>query len=150
MSRLCSRRAWQCPYPVKIRSAGYTTTSVSPHPRAVPVGTTPRFTQPSVWTSLIPKYLRGDSQKIPKVRSTKSKEWNPATFYIVVFLLIGSNAIQMIALKHEFLTFSRKAEARLNLLREVIRRLQAGEEVDIAGALGTGDDMQEKEWADGI
>ena len=56
----------------------------------------------------------------------------------------------MIALKHEFLTFSRKAEARLNLLREVIRRLQAGEEVDIAGALGTGDDMQEKEWEDGI
>lgn len=149
MSRLCSRRARQCPYPVKIRSAGYTTNSVSPHPRTA-VDTTPRFTQPSVWASLIPKYLRGDSQTIPKVRSTKSKEWNPATFYIVVFLLIGSNAIQMIALKHEFLTFSRKAEARLNSLREVIRRLQTGEEVDIAGALGTGDDMQEKEWEDGI
>lgn len=55
----------------------------------------------------------------------------------------------MIALRHEFLTFSRKAEARLNILREVVRKLQAGEEVDIAGALGTGDDVHEKEWEDG-
>ena len=67
----------------------------------------------------------------------------------MVFLLIGSNAIQMIALRHEFLNFSRKAEARLDLLREVIRRLQTGEDVDIAGVLGTGDDLHEKEWEDG-
>ena len=55
----------------------------------------------------------------------------------------------MIALKHDFLNFSRRAEARLSQLREVVRRLQAGEEVDIATALGTGDEAQEKEWEDG-
>ena len=55
----------------------------------------------------------------------------------------------MIALKHDFMSFSRKAEAKLDLLREVIRRLQAGEQVDIAGALGTGDEDQEKEWEEG-
>ena len=66
-----------------------------------------------------------------------------------MFLLIGSNAIQMIALRNDCMTFSRRAEAKIGLLREVIERVQKGEDVDVAGLLGTGDERQEKEWEEG-
>ena len=55
----------------------------------------------------------------------------------------------MIALKHEFTNFSRKADAKIGLLREVIERLHQGEDVDIEGLLGTGDKEKEREWEDG-
>jgi hypothetical protein len=83
------------------------------------------------------------------VKKPKSKEWNPATFYIVIFLLIGSMSIQMIALRNSFATFSRRADAKIDLLREIIERVQKGEEVDIEGLLGTGDPEKEKEWEEG-
>lgn len=35
------------------------------------------------------------------------------------------------------------------LLHEVIKRVQAGEEVDVRKELGTGDPVREKEWEDG-
>ena len=44
---------------------------------------------------------------------------------------------------------SRKAEAKMNLLHEVIKRVQAGEDVDVRRELGTGDPAEEKEWEDG-
>lgn len=78
-----------------------------------------------------------------------SKQWNPATFYIVMFLLIGSNAMQMIALRNEFTAFTRRADAKIALLKEVIGRVQKGEEVDVKGLLGTGDPEKEKEWEQG-
>ena len=37
----------------------------------------------------------------------------------------------------------------MNLLREVIKRVQAGEDVDVRKELGTGDPVKEKEWEDG-
>ena len=79
----------------------------------------------------------------------KSKELNPYTFFIVIFLLIGSNAIQMIALRNDFRAFSRKADARIGLLKEVIERVQRGEDVDVEGLLGTGNAEQEREWEEG-
>jgi hypothetical protein len=83
------------------------------------------------------------------VKKPKSKGWNPATFYIVMFLLIGSMSIQMIALRNSFATFSRRADAKIDLLREIIERVQKGEEVDVEGLLGTGDPEREKEWEEG-
>lgn len=65
-------------------------------------------------------------------------------------LLIGSNAIQMIALKNSRRNYSRKAEARIALLREVIEKVQKGEDVDVERILGTGDPKQEKEWEEGM
>jgi Family of unknown function (DUF5321) len=100
--------------------------------------------QPSVWTSLVPKAWRNRDKNAPK--KPRSKEWNPATFYIVIFLLIGSNAINMIKLKNEFELFSRRADAKIGLLKEVIQRVQNGEDVDVEGLLGTGDKAKEKEW----
>ncbi|KAI1353121.1 hypothetical protein F5Y01DRAFT_68630 [Xylaria sp. FL0043] len=111
----------------------------------------PTVAQISFWKSLIPKPLRPKPKPtvnwgVPEKKKPKSKEWNPATFYIVIFLFIGSMAIQMIALKRDFATFMRRAEVRIGLLREVVEKLQRGEEVDVEKALGTGDVEKEKEW----
>ena len=65
-------------------------------------------------------------------------------------MLIGSNAIQMIALRNDLANFSRKADAKIGLLKEVLDRIQNGEEVDVRGLLGTGSPVQEKEWEEGI
>ena len=66
-----------------------------------------------------------------------------------MFLLIGSNAMQMIALRNEFTAFTRRADAKIALLKDVIERVQKGEEVDVKGLLGTGDPQKEKEWEQG-
>ena len=52
----------------------------------------------------------------------------------------------MIALRNEMLNFSRKTDAKLALLREVIQKVKNGEEVDVKRALGTGDPQSEAEW----
>ncbi|KAI9886714.1 MAG: DNA-directed RNA polymerases I II and III subunit RPABC2 [Watsoniomyces obsoletus] len=107
--------------------------------------TLPRIARPSLWKSLIPRSLRRSSS--PKSTPKRPKqEWNPATFYIFMFMLIGSQAIQTIALRTEYATFSRRADARIKLLREVIKRVNKGEEVDVEGLLGTEDELKEKEW----
>ena len=61
-------------------------------------------------------------------------------------LLIGSNAIQMVSLKTRRLNYNRTTEAKLSLLREVIGKVQKGEDVDVEAMLGTGDPEREKEW----
>ena len=52
----------------------------------------------------------------------------------------------MIALRNEMLNFSRKTDAKLALLREIVERVKNGEEVDVRRALGTGDPQAEAEW----
>ena len=109
----------------------------------------PSVAQPSFWVSLVPKPLRRTSHPLGNAKKPKSKEWNPATFFIIIFLLIGSMSIQMIALRNDFATFSRRADAKIDLLREVIERVQKGVDVDVEGLLGTGDPEKEKEWEEG-
>lgn len=100
------------------------------------------------WKNLVPKPLRSDSPM--KMRKTKSKDWNPATFYIVIFLFIGSISIQMIAMRRNFENFMRQSDVRIGLLREVVEKLQKGETVDVEKALGAGDQQKEHEWEDGM
>jgi Family of unknown function (DUF5321) len=111
--------------------------------------TAPSVAQTSFWLSLVPKPLRKSSPSAAFKQKVRSKEWNPATFFIIIFLLIGSMSIQMIALRNEFAAFSRRADAKIGLLREIIERIQNGEEVDVEGLLGTGDKEREKEWEEG-
>ncbi|KAI2642893.1 hypothetical protein GGS21DRAFT_197316 [Xylaria nigripes] len=111
----------------------------------------PTVMQPSFWISLIPKPFRPKPKPTvdwgtPEKKKAKSKDWNPATFFIAIFVLIGSMSIQMIALKRDFSTFMRRAEVRIELLREVVEKIQRGEEVDVERALGTGDAEKEAEW----
>jgi hypothetical protein len=109
----------------------------------------PNVAQTSFWLSLIPKPLRQSSPRAASKKKARSKEWNPATFFIVIFLLIGSMSIQMIALRNDFAAFSRRADAKIGLLKEIIERVQNGEEVDVEVLLGTGDKEREREWEEG-
>lgn len=45
--------------------------------------------------------------------------------------------------------YSRKADAKIALLKEVFERVQRGEEVDVEGLLGTGNEQVDKEWEEG-
>lgn len=56
----------------------------------------------------------------------------------------------MIALKNSFAAFTRRADAKIGLLKEVIERVQKGEDVDVEGLLGTGDKKREAEWEEGM
>lgn len=103
----------------------------------------PSITQPAFWHALVPKPLRKGPSAVRKAKST---EWNPATFFIAIFLLIGSMSIQMIALRNEYAAFSRRADAKISLLNEIIEKVQKGEDVDVEGLLGSGDKEKEKEW----
>ena len=109
----------------------------------------PRVAQPSVWHSMVPKAFRSQERSNIPTEPRRSKDWNPATFFICIFLLIGSNAIQMLTLRNEYSSFSRKAETKIALLKEVLDKVQRGEQVDVEKVLGTGDEEQEQEWADG-
>lgn len=104
----------------------------------------------SFWKSLVPKPLRSRSTAGPGKKTKVQKEWNPATFFIFIFLLIGSMSIQMISLKKDFATFMRQSDVRIGLLREVVEKLQKGEEVDVEKVLGTGDPERELAWEEGL
>ncbi|KAK3375359.1 hypothetical protein B0H63DRAFT_496536 [Podospora didyma] len=115
----------------------------------------PKVAQPSFWKLLIPKPLRRkpESPFLPhddldpkQLKAAKTKEWNPATFFIVIFLLIGSMSIQMIVLKKDFAAFARQTDVRIGLLRDVVDKIQKGQKVDVERALGTGDAEREEQW----
>ncbi|RMJ25799.1 hypothetical protein PHISP_03314 [Aspergillus sp. HF37] len=106
----------------------------------------PRIAQSSFWNSLVPKFLRNRPSKQHSAAGPASKEWNPASYYIIIFILIGSQAIRMLALKHDFSAYTRSTDAKISLLREVIEKVQRGEEVDVRKMLGTGDEAKEREW----
>ncbi|KAL4941195.1 hypothetical protein BDV06DRAFT_194990 [Aspergillus oleicola] len=104
----------------------------------------PRILQPSFWAQLIPKAFRNRPSDSPS--APKSREWNPASFYIIIFILIGSQAIRMIVLKNEYKGYVRSTDAKIRLLREVIEKVKRGEDVDVRKLLGTGDVGVEREW----
>ena len=56
----------------------------------------------------------------------------------------------MIALRNEFTATTRRADAKIGLLKEIIEKIQRGEEVDVEGLLGTGDKQREAEWEEGM
>ncbi|OJJ44900.1 hypothetical protein ASPZODRAFT_134316 [Penicilliopsis zonata CBS 506.65] len=109
----------------------------------------PRLAQASVWSMIIPKFIRNrwSARKSPGV-AKKNKEWNPASFYIVIFILIGSQAIRMIGLKNDYAGYTRSTDAKIRLLKEVIEKIQRGEKVDVEKMLGTGDEAKEREWGE--
>lgn len=100
--------------------------------------------QGSFWKSLIPKPLR--KKNVSRKKTSKNQEWNPATYFIVMFLLIGSMSIQMIALRNQTERYMRRSTVRIGQLREVVKRIQNGEDVDVDKILGTGDAQKEADW----
>lgn len=132
---------------IRIPTVGLTTNNAL-HARLLSTAeAVPKIAQASTWQSILPKFLRGSSSNTsPKA---KSKEWNPATFYVVIWTLIGSQAIQMLVLRKDFENYTRKADAKIRLLREVIQKVNNGETVDVERLLGTGDEVKEREWEEG-
>ena len=102
---------------------------------------------------IVPKAFRRPTDPVEaaerqKLKDARPKEWNPYAIFILLGVLVGSNAIQLISLRNEVLNFNRKTDAKLELLREVVQRVKNGEDVDVKRLLGTGDPQQEKEWED--
>ncbi|KAK8160698.1 hypothetical protein BKA80DRAFT_183879, partial [Phyllosticta citrichinensis] len=110
----------------------------------------PRVVQPSLWQNIIPKPFRHAS----RASTFRPSRWrrlrlvwrNPATVFIAFGLMIGSNAINLLLLRNSMANYSRKADAKIALLREVFERVQSGEEVDVEGLLGTGNEESDKDW----
>jgi len=133
-----------------LRSSQNEFPTVHPQFRSLATGrASPKVAESSIWTSLIPKFLRNRDSRALGNNAPKSKEWNPASYFIVIFVLIGSQAIRMIVLRNDFANYTRSTEAKIELLREVIERLQKGEQVDVKKLLGTGDEAKEREWEEG-
>ena len=110
----------------------------------------PRIAQPGLWQGMVPKAFRSSSASgtaagRPATPSQK-KPSNPFLVYAFMFMLIGSNAVNQIGMRNQLTEFRRRTDAQLGLLKEVIRRVHAGEEVDVEGILGAGDEAREKEW----
>lgn len=97
---------------------------------------------------MVPFALRKDARAARR-EANKGKPRNPATYFILMFLIIGSFSIHHINLRHSYSTTSRQIENRLSSLQEVLRRVQAGEDVDVEKMLGTGDPFAEQEWEEG-
>ncbi|KAI9702686.1 MAG: hypothetical protein M1820_006070 [Bogoriella megaspora] len=100
---------------------------------------------PSFWRSLFPKRSRtqqASSQSAQKVHWLQ----NPSTHIIFLALLAGSQAIQILQLKRDHMNYSLRTDAHIAKLREVIGRVQKGEDVDVKKELGTGDPKREEEW----
>ena len=110
----------------------------------------PRVAQPSFWKSLVPKFLRPSERDPWRPKAKKSRGWNPATFFIIIFLLIGSMSVRMIGMRQDFAAYMRRSDIRIGLLREVVEKLQRGEEVDVEGELGAGDLEKEAAWDNGL
>lgn len=104
----------------------------------------PRVLRKSTWNLIIPRFLR------TRTPSPRTHTRNPATYFIWIYILIGSQAIRILSVQSEFQTFTRRAELRLGKLREVIRALQAGEEIDVEKTLGTGVESEEVEWEEAM
>lgn len=94
---------------------------------------------------MVPFALRKDARAARK-EANRGKPRNPATYFILMFLIIGSFSIHHINLRHRYTSSSRQLENRLSRLQEVLRRVQAGEDVDVEKMLGTGDPFAEQEW----
>lgn len=108
----------------------------------------PRFLQPSTWSAIIPSSIRTATKEV--FAENRKKSTNPATFFIWIYILIGSQAIRILQVKNDNATFARKADLQIEKLREVVRKLQAGEEVDVEKVLGTGVPEEEDAWEEAL
>ncbi|CZT20447.1 uncharacterized protein RCC_06307 [Ramularia collo-cygni] len=111
----------------------------------------PHVASPSFWKSLIPRPFRRPADATEAAersarRSAGAEERRTGIIFLILGIVVGSNAINIIAIRRDMLNFTRQTDAKLELLREVIQKVKNGEDVDVKRALGTGDPEQEKEW----
>jgi len=118
---------------------------------------------PTFWKQIIPRFLRRESPSsstataIAKSQAPKrTRVWNPATWYVIVFFIIGSEAIQLISERHTREDQVRKSEIRIRLLKELVESVQNGTldknltAQDLKKRLLAGTPTQEREWEEGM
>ncbi|KAK0628087.1 hypothetical protein DIS24_g10831 [Lasiodiplodia hormozganensis] len=110
----------------------------------------PRVIQPSLWQNMVPKHFRSKNKRPFTWKEWRAKPWNPASVWIAFGLVVGSNAINTLVLRRDIADFTRKADAKIALLREVLEKVQRGEEVDVERILGTGREESEKDWDEAL
>ena len=134
-------------YQSKIRfaqSPGYAGVFQQIHRISSDSRTLPKIARPSIWQSIIPRALRNGFEEASEPR--KKRAANPATYFIWIYLLIGSQAMRILQVQSDFNVYMRRADIKIGKLREVVDALQRGEEINVEKALGTGDEVQEREW----
>ncbi|KAF1827575.1 uncharacterized protein K489DRAFT_297804, partial [Dissoconium aciculare CBS 342.82] len=111
----------------------------------------PRLANPSFWSKLTPKAWR--KTRTPREaaahaaeRALGADDRRAGIVFLVLGIVVGSNAIHLLNVKREMLNFSRQTDAKIAALREVIQRVKNGEDVDVKRILGTGDAGHEQEW----
>ncbi|KAK4508313.1 hypothetical protein PRZ48_002051 [Zasmidium cellare] len=111
----------------------------------------PRVANPSFWASLVPSFLRRSkdahtAEERARRRDAGADERRTGIAFLIMGILVGSNAINITSIRRDMLNFTRQTDAKLETLREVVQRVKNGEDIDVKKALGTGDPDQEKEW----
>jgi hypothetical protein len=96
---------------------------------------------------MIPKFLK--ERGWASGQDGKPRGRNPATYFVVMFIFIGSQAIRTLTLRNEFDNYVRSTDAKIGALKRVIDGLNRGEDVDVKGLLGTGNPKDEAEWRQG-
>ena len=145
----------------QLRSSVFARTSQAPHLLRPPLlqrshwtdsRSVPKIAQPSTWNSItiVPKFLRHRPSDQTSLEPKLKKPLNPATYLIIISLLIGSQAIRIIQAQNDFQTYMRKADVQIGKLKEVVDALLRGEEVDIEKALGAADEAQELDWEEAL
>ncbi|KZZ96400.1 hypothetical protein AAP_01173 [Ascosphaera apis ARSEF 7405] len=107
----------------------------------------PRILDPELYRAILPKGWGARTHDDPDTEYIRPTR-NPAFFYTIIFMFIGSQAIHLLVLRKERESFERSSDARIRVLKDVIGRLQRGEDIDVKKVLGTGDEKQEKSWED--
>ncbi|KAG0639227.1 hypothetical protein HOY80DRAFT_886680 [Tuber brumale] len=105
----------------------------------------PRILDPAVW---FPFYKTETRKGKAGLKEGKPKIYNPAIFFVIMAMLIGSQAIQMIRIRQNHEDYMWRADTKIAVLREVIERLEKGEDVDVEKVLGVGNEKEEKSWED--
>ncbi|EMR08487.1 hypothetical protein PNEG_03313 [Pneumocystis murina B123] len=75
------------------------------------------------------------------------KSFNSNIIFIVLLIILGSQANNILSIKQEFNEFETQIDAKISHLRDLIDRIQRGENLDISKELGTGIEEKEKEWS---
>lgn len=105
----------------------------------------PQLVKPSLWQILLPKVWRRDS-----VTTTVQSDGTNTVFLVLIFIAIGSQAMQLADVRRDMLELTLMTNSKLTLLKDVIARIGRGEEVDVGKVLGTSHPRPEIEWEEGL
>ncbi|KAK6361170.1 hypothetical protein TWF730_004914 [Orbilia blumenaviensis] len=109
----------------------------------------PRVISPTWWSQHLPQGLFKSTVK--STTETVKRKWNPAWGYVILALFVGSQSLNIMALRQESQVFIRRSDARIDTLREIIENIQNGkwaadgEEVQRALRLGK-PERDDRQW----